>query len=72
MLINTEHSQTIFIGDNFNGKYAKNWLIQVVENSSVFMFVCANQILKSWWLEITKHQVFNCHTNEYPDGETFV
>ncbi|MGK7919518.1 MAG: formyltransferase family protein [Trichodesmium sp.] len=62
----TEHSQTIFLGDNLNGKYAKNWLMEVAENSSVFIFVCATQILKSWWLEITKNQVFNSHTAVLP------
>ncbi len=62
----TEHSQTIFLGDNLNGEYAKNWLMEVAKNSSVFIFVCARQILRPWWLEITKYQVFNCHTAVLP------
>ncbi|NES69685.1 MAG: hypothetical protein F6K24_32960 [Okeania sp. SIO2D1] len=46
----TDHFKTIFLGNNLNGKYAKNWLMEVAKNSSVYIFVCARQILKLWWL----------------------
>ncbi|MGD1700881.1 formyltransferase family protein [Dapis sp. BLCC M229] len=49
-----------------NGEYANNWLIEVAENSPVYIFVFVTQILKLWWLEITKHQMFNCHTAVLP------
>ena len=62
----TEHPQTIFLGDNLNGKYAKNWLMEVAQDSPPLIFCCVSQILKPWWIELTKSQLFNCHTAVLP------
>lgn len=62
----TEHPQTIFLGDNLNGEYAKNWLMEAARDSPPFIFCSVSQILKSWWIELTKSQLFNCHTAVLP------
>jgi len=62
----TEHPKTIFLGDNLNGVYAKNWLREAAQYSPPLIFVCVSQILKPWWIEIAKSQVFNCHSAILP------
>ncbi|MDJ0582495.1 formyltransferase family protein [Crocosphaera sp.] len=62
----TGYDKTFCLGDNLNGNNVKEWLIEVSEKSSTFIFVCATQILKSWWIELTNSQVFNCHSAVLP------
>ena len=62
----TGYERTICIGDNLNGNSVKEWLIEVSEKSSTFIFVCATQILNSWWIELTNSQLFNCHSAVLP------
>ena len=62
----TGSDQTIFLGDNLNGAYAKEWLMEASRKSPPMIFVCATQILKSWWIEMTQSQLFNCHTAVLP------
>lgn len=62
----TEHPQTIFLGDNLNGEYARNWLMEAAQDSPPLIFCCVSQILKPWWIELTKSQLFNCHTAVLP------
>lgn len=58
--------KTIFLGNNVNGIYAQEWLKSASEESPPFVFVCASQILKPWWIEMTKSRLFNCHTAVLP------
>lgn len=62
----TEHPQTVFLGDNLNGEYARNWLMEAARDSPPLIFCCVSQILKSWWIELTKSQLFNSHTAVLP------
>ncbi|NES91377.1 MULTISPECIES: formyltransferase family protein [Okeania] len=64
----TGYSQTIFLGDNLNGVYAKEWLIEASKDSAPLIFVCVTQILKPWWIEMTQSQLFNCHSAILPYG----
>ncbi|WP_235006884.1 formyltransferase family protein [Calothrix rhizosoleniae] len=62
----TEHPQTVFLGDNLNGNYSRNWLMKAAQDSPPLIFCCVSQILKPWWIELTKSQLFNCHTAVLP------
>jgi len=62
----TGYQKTIFIGDNLNGSRAKKWLTEISESSAPSIFVCASQILKSWWIDLTQSQIFNCHSAVLP------
>lgn len=62
----TGYDRTIFLGDNLNSGYAKEWLLEVSQDSPPSIFVCVTQILKPWWIEITQSQIFNAHTAVLP------
>jgi phosphoribosylglycinamide formyltransferase-1 len=40
--------------------------MEASKESPPMIFVCATQILKSWWIEMTQSQLFNCHTAVLP------
>ena len=57
--------KTIFI-NNLNSDEARGWLEDVSQESPPFIFVCASQILKSWWIDLTDGHLFNCHSAVLP------
>lgn len=57
----TQHSKTIFLTNDLNGAYAKNWLTKTFQSASPLIFVACTQVLKPWWIEITKSHLLNCH-----------
>lgn len=57
--------KTIFI-NNLNSDEAREWLEDVSQESPPFIFVCASQVLKSWWIDLTDGHLFNCHSAVLP------
>jgi phosphoribosylglycinamide formyltransferase-1 len=62
----TQYSKTIFLSSDINGVYAKNWLTKTCKDASPLFFTVLNQILKPWWIEITKSHLLNCHLAVLP------
>ncbi|MCV3213332.1 formyltransferase family protein [Plectonema radiosum NIES-515] len=62
----TDYHQTIFLGRNLNGESAKNWLKETCKNSQPYFFSYQEQILKTWWIEISQRQIINCHPAVLP------
>jgi len=56
----TQYSKTFFF-NNLNGVHAKNWLTKTCQNASPLFFVSVTQILKPWWIKMTKSHMLNCH-----------
>ena len=40
--------------------------MEASKQSPPLIFVCATQILKPWWIELTQSQLFNCHSAVLP------
>lgn len=62
----THHPNTIFIGHNVNSKFAKNCLKDICIESTPWLVTYLPIILKSWWIEITKSRILNCHSAVLP------
>lgn len=62
-----DYAKTIFLGSDINGEYAKQWLTAACQNTPPpFFFIGVSQILKPWWMEISKSQVINVHSAVLP------
>ncbi|MBP0017061.1 MAG: hypothetical protein J7647_05810 [Cyanobacteria bacterium SBLK] len=62
----TGYTNTFFLGNNVNGKYAKNFLQAACKDVSPYIFVCVTQILKPWWIELSHSKIFNVHSAVLP------
>ena len=59
---------TVFLSENLNSRYAWEWLSRVVKMSAeppVF-FIFLDQLLKSWWIEMTHSHILNGHSAILP------
>ncbi len=62
----TGYTKTIFLSD-INGEHIKRWLIETCKNDSPpYFFIGVGQILKPWWIEISKSQIINAHSAVLP------
>ncbi len=63
----TYHPETIFLGVNLNSLKAKHWLTDTYRTSNTpFLFIFLDQILDSWWIEITRSRIINGHSAVLP------
>lgn len=62
----TSCSKTHFLGHNLNSSSVQEWLTNIANDHPPIIFVCATQILKSWWIELTASRLFNCHSAVLP------
>ena len=62
----TPDSNTVFLGRNINGEFAKNWLTKTCCDHQPLIFTHIGQIFKPWWLEITGDRLLNVHSAVLP------
>jgi phosphoribosylglycinamide formyltransferase 1 len=63
----TYHPGTIFLGSDLNTPHAEQWLTQVCRTSDKpFFFIFLDQLLASWWIELTDSQIINAHSAVLP------
>lgn len=63
----TYHPGTIFLGENLNSALAKQRLIDMCGTTNKpFFFLFLDQLLASWWRELTDSQIINGHSAVLP------
>lgn len=60
------HPNTIFLGSNVNGEFAEACLKDICKETIPWLATYLPKILQSWWIEMTKSQVLNCHSAVLP------
>ncbi len=64
----TTSYKTVFLAD-VNGEYTKQWLTAACKSksdTSPYFFIGLGQILKPWWIEISKSKIINAHSAILP------
>ena len=62
----TQHPNTIFLGDKVNGSFARYCVKEICRETTPWLVTYLPKILHSWWIEITKSQILNCHSAVLP------
>lgn len=62
----THHADTIFLGSDVNGKFAKTSLKELCGDAIPWLVTYLPKILKPWWIDITQSRVLNCHSAVLP------
>jgi len=63
----TYHPGTVFLGSNLNSSCAQDWLVEICQASNKpFLFIFLDQLLASWWIELTGSRIINGHSAVLP------
>lgn len=63
----TYYPRTMFLGSDLNSLLAEQWLTEICKASNKpFFFIFLDQLLASWWIELTDSQIINAHSAVLP------
>lgn len=62
----SHYPDTQFLGKDINAETPRKWITEACSRRSPLIFSRIGCIFAPWWIEITNHQLFNCHSAVLP------
>ncbi len=62
----TAYPETFFLGSDLNHPCVRQWLSEMSQEAPPFFFIFLDQLLASWWIDITRSQIMNAHSAVLP------